>query len=707
MVSIPTITMNEAIISNGIIADNSGTRPSDSLTTLFESSVNNVMNKHAPLRTVTVRKHKSVPWWSEDLSVLKRKLRKSERKWRESKLNVFLMSYKSVKIAYHREIRKAKQRHLADNLNKTKNEPKKMWKVLNGALGRVKQNILPSHTSSISLSEDFNTFFINKVQTIRDSIPDMAYDSSFCHVQEPAQLAYWQPATESEVARVIKNSPAKSDTVDCIPTWLLLKHLNSLLPALTAIVNCSLTFGVPKAYKHSLIRPLLKKKGSDSSALSNYRPVSILPYISKLIERIVKLRLSDFLESNKLLDSYQSAYRANHSCETALMYVMNELFLSMDNSKIAVLALYDLTAAFDTVDHCILGQILTTIGIVEHAHSWIIDYLTNRSQSVSINNMCSSALSIKHGVPQGTVLGPLLFCIYMNGISSVVTNQRLKYMTYADDLQVIATADPTSINDCLESIKTTTTKIHEWLNQRKLKMNSSKTEILLVGNSRVLRKLNVNKEIEICGEKVKISEVVRNLGLYIDDSLTLSPHITRISGQAFSYLKIIGRLRQCLTVQMRMTAIHALVISRIHFCAPLFMGIGKKLLHQLQRVLNASIKMTLNSKDRERWKEKISKEKWLPVEYLIQYRYLCLIDKIIRSGSPVYLAQLIKAYEPSRDLRSSSSYLLEVPRTRTKAGERAFATMAPQLWNSLPLNLRSIPKHSTFCNQLYELLLHL
>ena len=232
-------------------------------------------------------------------------------------------------------------------------------------------------------------------------------------------------------------------------------------------------------------------------------------------------------------------------------------------------------------------------------------------------------------------------------------------------------------------------------------MNEGKTEVIVIGGQRALRKITLPERIYICGADITIGLVLRDLGVYLDRSLTLDHHIARICSMAFVYLRIIGRVRQSLTPTTRMTLIHALVVSRINFGACLLSGVKKANITKLQSVLRASIRVAHGTKTCDIENE-MRRNGWLTVENIIKFRLLCLAHKVCQTGLPKYLAELLLPYEPCRTLRSSLSHQLHVPAVTSMAGERGFSRVVPKLWNSLPLVIRSISQFDSFRKALHR-----
>ena len=290
-----------------------------------------------------------------------------------------------------------------------------------------------------------------------------------CDVTEP--LFDFQPASVDDICGLIMKSCKKVvPVIDTITRPLLKCNVNTLAPVLTRVVNSSIeTSIVPCVMKHAVVTPLLKKTGLDPEKMTNYRPISNLSFVSKLLEKHVATQVRQHLEENGLFDVFQSAYRPAHSCETALVRIQDDILQSLDNRKSTILVLLDLRAAFDTVDHHILLDRLHTCGIRGNAHKWMQSYLSQRSQVVNIRDTRSRCVQLPCGVPQGSVLGPLLFSIYCIELSSVFKNHQVSYHIYADDSQLYVEFPPdqpalavTAANRISRCI----TDVRAWLKQR-------------------------------------------------------------------------------------------------------------------------------------------------------------------------------------------------------------------------------------------------
>ena len=450
--------------------------------------------------------------------------------------------------------------------------------------------------------------------------------------------------------------------------------------------------------------PLLKKPGLDL-IFKNYRPISNLSFVSKLIERAVANQLLDHINKNSLDVKFQSAYKKFHSTETALIRVQNDLLMAMDGKKISILVLLDLSAAFDTVDICILLERLQTcFGITGTVLSWFRSYLSDRCQRILIKDQHSSFGFLKCGVPQGSVLGPILFSMYIFPISMIIDNYGLGYHLYADDSQLYLSLEPSSHN-CDEIIRDTLVAcicdIQSWMYNNKLKFNSDKTEIMLIGKPQQLSKFNLT-EICVGGTSVQISDNVRNLGAQFDNQLSMDCNVASICKSSFYNLHRISQIRNFLSVDTTEILVNALITSRLDYCNSLLYGISGVLLSKLQRVQNAAARLISGSRKRDHITPHLMKLHWLPVKYRIIFKILLIVFKSRCGQAPSYINDMLCPYSPERPgLRSSSQSLLAIPNSNLMTcGDRAFSVAAPALWNDLPLEIKQCPNVNVFKSKL-------
>ena len=281
---------------------------------------------------------------------------------------------------------------------------------------------------------------------------------------------------------------------------------------LIQIINNSLLSGhFPETLKTAVIKPLLKKSSLEPSSLNNYRPISNLPFIGKIIEKVVYQQLSNYLTVNDLFDNFQSGFRPLHSTETALIKVLNDIRLNTDSGKMSVLVLLDLSAAFDTVDHNILiDRLENWVGLSGTVLNWFRSYLQDRNYYVSIGNFVSSQIKMTCGVPQGSILGPLLFNLYMLPLGHILKNNKIAYQNYADDTQIYIALSPNDYSP-IDNLRQCIEQINSWMRQNFLQLNKDKTEIIVFGANDKRSKVSAYLD----SLSLQTKNQVRNLGVIL------------------------------------------------------------------------------------------------------------------------------------------------------------------------------------------------
>ena len=503
--------------------------------------------------------------------------------------------------------------------------------------------------------------------------------------------------SQEDVRKIIKSNKIKACSLDPVPACVFRKCLDVLLPAVTDITNQSLQTGIfPTPLKSALIIPTLKKPSSDPEILKNYRPISNLPFLGKVIERTVSQQLMIHLKYNSLLASRQSAYRQHHSVETALIRVQNDLLQSMDRGNEAVLVLLDLTSAFDTVDHSILlTRLMERFGVTEVASDWFASYLSGRQQRVMSQDVTSDPAPLLWGVPQGSVVGPLLFICYTAPVEDIILAHGFSTMMYADDTQLYVTIKPTEKNQMVSKLELCLQDIRIWMKDNQLVLNDDKMEVLHVSS-----RFKPSQELAPITSgscHVKPSSSLRNLGVIFDSHLTMHRHVNNICRKASLALRRIGSVRQYLNSNTTEVLVHAFVTSQLDSCNCLLLGAPEKEISKLQRIQNSAARLVSRAKKSDHITPILKHLHWLPIQSRIHYKVIFTIFKAIHGLCPAYISELLVPYIPSRLLRSSSQHLLTINPGKMKSyGERAFACGGPKLWNALPFSLRSNTKLESF-----------
>ena len=502
--------------------------------------------------------------------------------------------------------------------------------------------------------------------------------------------------------KLIKSSKSKTCSLDPDPTWLLKSCSVELLPIITEIINHSLsTSTFSSVLKQALVYPLIKKVGLDKEDYCNYRPVSNLSFISKLIEKVVLDQLNKHLSLNELSDNFQSAYRKFHSTETALVKVQSDIMNAIDGGSAAVLVLLDLSAAFDVLDHSILLNRLENIcGIRTNALDWFKSYLTSRVQAVQVKDRVSNYKSLPHGVPQVSCIGPQLFSVYIQPLGALIRRHGINYHCYADDTQLYLTFLPDQPSTALSKLELCISEVRVWMSHNMLMLNENKTEVMIF-SSKARFPLVRNLSVQVGDTIIKSASSVRNLGVRMSTCMSMDTHINSICCSSYMHLRTISKIRQYLTKEATKTLTHALVLSRIDYANALLCAAPDYTIAKLQQVQNVAAGIITKTSRHDHITPALMSLHWLPVKQRVKFKALLLVYKALNGLAPGYICDLLKIRTPARTLRSSNSQFLVVPPRKTVTyGDKCFSSYAPLHWNVLPANIRNADSILTFKKQL-------
>ena len=361
-------------------------------------------------------------------------------------------------------------------------------------------------------------------------------------------------------------------------------------------MNHSITTGsFNKLWKLSTIVPLQKKVGSDTS-LTNYRPVNNLPFLSKIVEKVILEQLQSHIDEHQLLTSRLCAYRLGYSTESVILKITNDVLRSMDLQCVTPLVAIYLSAAFDTVNHSIMISVLKRrFGITNSALKWFHEYLSDRSIAVEINGTISSELALPFSVLQGSCAGPVLFSLYISTLYQTLQDKGSgsEVIGYADDTSVyksypadIAEKESATVEGLEVDIKLT----KKWMAENRLKMNDTKTEYIVFGNNVQLAKCH-HQGIRIGEETIMKSNLIRLLGVQVDTQVTLKEHIKMKSAKAAYNLHMVHEVRNVLSKHTTKSLVYAIVSSHMDYCNSVMAGLPMETLKPLQRIQNLAAKL--------------------------------------------------------------------------------------------------------------------
>ena len=536
---------------------------------------------------------------------------------------------------------------------------------MRSALHSSPEAVLPSHESKKGFADRFVTFFSDKIDKIRNSFSS---SDSFTLPPPPdvPNFSCFKQVSQEEIRKIIMKSPTKSCLLDPWPTFLVKESIDILLPSITRLVNCSLSEGVvPDEFKKVIVTPLIKKSSLPPNDLKNYRPVSGLGFISKRVERVVASQLNDHVSLNGLENVRQSAYKLGHSTESALLSIKNDVHLAFAKGEATAVVLLDQSAAFDTIDHdTLLNSLSSWFGVSGVVLDWFKSYLSDRVQCIKIGSILSDAKKLLYGVPQGSVLGPILFSLYTTPLSKVIQiHPGISFQFYADDTQLYVHLTHKNVASALDKLSHCLEDVKRWLSTNKLKLSPDKTEFIVFGSKSQREKLNQSFPVNILGNLISPTDAVRNLGVWFDSDFSFSCHVRKVCKACFAHVRDLKQLRGHLTHEATLMAANALVGSRLDYCNSLFRGLSALDLRKLQCVQNSLARIVANTTKYSHITPVRKALHWLPFKYRSIFKTAMLVYKFLHSGNPKYFEPFLITRHSAYNTRRSQSdgIFLEVP----------------------------------------------
>lgn len=656
----------------------------------FNRSVLQLIDAHAPLRAVRV-KRPPAPWITPGVRMAMRRRDRAFRRYRRDRSEETWNLYKLARNRCNQMVRASKRRYICENV--LNSSPADIWKFLK-SLGITKSpsSILPSSLSLNVLNKHFSTSATLSVDVRNKTIHDITSKPML-----PPDSFSFSPVTNLEVLNFFTSIKSRAVGCDGISRTMLSFMTDNIIPIVTHIINFSLFTGeFPALWRKAYIIPL--PKISSPSLPNHYRPISILPFLSKILEAAALSQISSYVFKNNLLSKFQSGFRPGHSTATALLKVTEDVRDGLENSKVTVLVLIDFSNAFNTVDHDILLAILSQIGVSSLSRDWFSSYLRGRQQAVRADRDYSDWCDLVTGVPQGGILSPLLFSLFINSITTIL---KCSYHLYADDLQLYAQSDVASLDNCISILNADLKTIGEWSGKFGVAVNVGKCQAILIGSSYYLRNLDTSQLMPLMFDNsvISLSPHVKDLGLYIDDTLSWNKQVAQVSQKVTYSLRSLYRFKHFLPSSTKITLVQSLVLPIIDYADVCYSDLSQELLNKLDRLLNNCIRFIFGLRKYDHISSYRSQLKWLPIRLRRSLRCLCMLFTILTDPrAPDYLKSYFKVLGSShtRNLRASNNLLLEIPSHRTGFMSTSYAVSTIKLWNALPLGIKKAESKMAF-----------
>ena len=647
--------------------------------------IQNTMDEIVPMKEMKISQQTiNIPWYTQELHDMITYKKELLSDYYSTKMESLKSSVKKVsnKIGYIK--RKLKQNYITEKITEAGADSKKLWKILNLITNRTasKKTTEPDFINQ-EKANAFNNHFATVGQKIQQEL----------HFQPPENnisanhLGFeFHPENEEAISKLIdliKIDVATGE--DGIPAKILKDAKTTIAPYLTRIVNLSYKSKIfPDNMKDAIIKPLHKKE--DVNIIGNYRPISLLPVLSKIFEKSATNQLIKYLEENKLIAPNQHAYRKGHSTTTCLAEVLNHVHKLVDQKKQCAIVSLDLSKAFDSINHDLLLNKLLKLNLSTPAILWIKSYLTNRHQKTKFEKHVSTSTEIKSGVPQGSIIGPLLFLIFTNDLPSNFTD-KCRIMSYADDTQLIIEAENLQI--LIRKIEEMINIAQNWYTLNSMKNNTGKSEILIINAKKNLQHINIKVKDGNKNIKIHPKPFIEVLGVIIDDKLNWSKQISSVKKKAFNSIRSIHRVNPMLPVKLRVLLYTTLVTPILDYADVVWGHCGEMQMNNIQKAQNFAIKSIVGKKKYDSTSEAFSKLKFLNLNQRQTVHEATFTLKSLLDINPSHINLEYLKLHPANNTNSrrSSEGKLNLPPHQTSRFEQCPLYKTIKSWNSVPENI--------------------
>lgn len=675
----------------------------------FRSLFHSVLDNVAPYRDIKIRQQ-TEPWMTSDILENIRKRDDLLHMYKKTQNKYQYAQFCKIRNKVQRDIKHAKEDFVSGKIEENKKSPKKLWQQLKSLgysskktdVAGIVLNVAGQTCHSLrEIANHFNTFFTTVASSLVDTLPPAPglfdinsnlFKQFYCKVTNNNLELKLTSVNKDFIYKELCNlNSFKSTGLDNIPARFIKDGASALVKPITYLVNLSITSGiVPDELKLARVKPLFKK--NSRLEIGNYRPVSILCIISKILEKAVYKQLETHLIDHNLLYQFQSGFRSSYSTDTCLIHLFDHIKKQTSKGLFTGMVMIDLQKAFDTVDHRILCHKLRSMGVQEV--KWFESYLTGRKQLVNVNGTESELLNITCGVPQGSILGPLLFLYYVNDMSISIQSD-CKLLLYADDSTIIFShKDPDVISHKLGK---ELESCSSWLVDNKLSLHLGKTECIIFGPKRKLKKVT-NFQIQCNNHIIQSQPKLKYLGIDIDQNLSGEITVNSIIKKVNSRLKFMYRKARCLSTETRKTLTTALIQCHFDYsCSSWYAGVSQTLKNKLQIAQNKTVRFIKELGPRSSVRQpELSSVGFLNIENRVKQLRLGHAHKIYNNKCPTYLKDnFIKVSENHEYNTRSSQFNFVVPKIKG-VDSSTFFFNAIKDWNSLPNNIKSIKDHNAF-----------
>lgn len=648
----------------------------------FNQKILSVLDFHAPVRYNVVRKP-AHPWVTDTIKLMMQLRDDALHKYRKTKTDLSRQQYKEYKGLVIASLVQEKKCYFRHNIDEKINNPKLLWRNLHNTLIPFnKKRELPSDFSDPDV---INSHFLNVPGNLVANNTYIAFFESNRYGDATFNI---EQVSGDVISRLLSKLKSNAEGYDGISLKTLFLTLPHTLEFITGIINKSIESSVfPDVWKISTVLPL--PKISNPVQIKDLRPISILPCLSKVLEKVVCLQLTEYLEGNGIFPDMQSGFRKGRSTTTALVDVTDNILADQDKGLCTVLVLLDFSRAFDAINTDLLIAKMKYYGFEHNTVLWFQSYLSNRKQFVKLtqnsgNHKTSALKPVTRGVPQGSILGPILFILYCADIVNCF--QKCRYHIFADDVQVYISFPPENYESAIKILNEELSAVAMWADNNCLVLNPSKTKYMVFGTKKMKNLLPDTLNIAILSEPIDRVDVARNLGLNMDAALRFEKHIAETVQNCFYRLRVLYPIRPFISEDLRIRLTESLILSKLNYADIVY---GPRLLARtnrlIQRVQNACARFCFSIPRRSHITPFLNEHYILKMKSRRKLHLASLLFGVIRTGHPAYLYNRLVWL----NCRRLCSVQLATQQHRSASFRGSFRYAASKIWNNIPPPIRN------------------